>query len=162
MKRSTLLYVILWFFSYLNNGYAIVFYQISSLSDINLPAWSIGDAAVSAYKDICVYSTIVGNYGITISSTGGFVLSNGAYQIPYTLSWDDGGAGGLGASSTPLSNNVTLASRTHMNILTTNCSVGVLTPGPTARLTLTISQAAMIAARAGTYTGTITLVLSAM
>lgn len=144
---------------YADTASAIVFYRISNLSDLSLPAWSIGDPAVTAHEDICVYSTLAGNYAVNVSSPGGFFLLNGSYQLPYSLGWDDGGAGHLGSSSTPLSNNVTLQSQTNLNTLATDCSLGV-PAGATARLNLTIMQADMTAARAGTYTGTITLIIS--
>lgn len=136
--------------------------QITNLSDINLPNWSTGDPAVSASADICVYVIKLlsnSDYAITASSPGGFFLNNGPQKIPYTLYWEDSGAGHLGSSGgTQLSNNVKLGSRQNANILSPLCALGLI--GPNARLYLKITQADMAAALAGTYTGTVTLMIS--
>lgn len=139
---------------------AAVFYRVSGISDLNLPTWSIGDPGVSASIDICAY-TLLGNYNVTVSSPGGFVLTNGANTIPYTLKWEDSGAGNLGSSGgSAMTNNVALVNRLNANssLFSNDCSTGIPT-GPTARLYLNITQAAMNAAPAGTYSGTITLLI---
>lgn len=142
----------------MSNAEAFILYRVSNIGDFNLPTWNIGNPAVTASQDLCVYTTLLGNYSITISSPGGFVLKSGSNQIPYSLKWDSSGAGNLGSGGTQLSNNVALGSQPNSNILASDCSLG--TPaGPTARLTITIAQADMIAALAGTYTGTITLIV---
>jgi hypothetical protein len=137
--------------------------QVSNLSDINLPTWNIGDPAVTASIDICVYSISLfasPDYGVTISSPGGFFLKNGAQQIPYSLYWEDSGAGHLGSSNgTQLLNNTKLPNRGNANTLSVLCALGLA--GPTARLYVKITQADMNAALAGTYNGTITILLSA-
>lgn len=141
---------------------ALSLMQITGLSDMALPSWSIGDAAPEATMDVCVYAVlpIAGQYAIRASSPDGFVLKNGMQQIPYTLYWNDGGAGNLGgALGAQLTNNVTLTGRQNANVLSALCLLGVT--GPTARLTMRISSAAMTAALAGNYSGTLTLMISA-
>lgn len=141
---------------------ALSLMQITGLSDMALPTWSIGNPAPEATMDLCVYAVlpIAGQYAIRASSPDGFVLKNGTQQIPYTLYWNDGGAGNLGGSlGTQLANNVTLTGQQNANVLSALCLLGVT--GPTARLTLRISDAAMTAALAGTYNGTLTLMISA-
>lgn len=142
-------------------GMAAVLYRISGITDINLPAWSIGDPAVNASMDMCAYTTLLGYYSVMVSSAGGYVLTSGANQIPYTLRWDDSGAGALGTGGTALTNNVKLNNRQNPNysLLSNDCSLGAPS-GPTARLLLNITQAAMTAAPAGVYTGTISITLS--
>jgi hypothetical protein len=134
--------------------------QISNLTDFNLPSWNLGDGDVNASINICIYALGVptlNTYAVRASSPDGFVLVNGSHQIPYTLSWEDSGGGNLGSNSgTTLTNNVKLTNRNNANILSSNCSLG----GNNARLYLKITQAAMTAALAGTYTGTITLLIS--
>lgn len=143
-------------------AHALSLMQISGISDMNLPSWGIGDPAPEAHIDMCVYAVlpVAGQYAIRVSSPGGYVLTNGANQIPYELYWDDGGPGNLGGNmGAQLTNNVTLTGRQNANVLSALCALGIT--GPTARLNLRISSAAMNAALAGTYTGTITLLLSA-
>lgn len=142
------------------SAHALIAMRISNISDFNLGTWSLGNPAISAFIDICVYTsgiTPAGGYAITVSSAGGYVLTSGSNQIPYSLRWDDGGAGNLGATSgTQLSNGVKLTGQLHGNFVIDN---GCTLTGPNARLNLAITQAAMTAALAGTYTGTITLLL---
>jgi len=136
--------------------------QITGLSDLNLGPWGIGDPPLSAHMDLCIYALVtlpLTSYVITVSSPSGYVLSNGLRQIPYSLYWDDSGAGNLGSGSgTQLSNGVALAGQMNANMLAPDCSLG--NAGPNARLTLKITATDMTNALAGTYTGTITLLLS--
>jgi hypothetical protein len=135
--------------------------QIANISDLNLPTWGIGDPDVNQHIDVCVYAIGIfsTSYGVTISSPGGYVLSNGSNTIPYSLYWEDSGAGNLGTTGgTQLTNNVKLTGRMNANILSPLCALGL--SGPTARLTIKITQADMTAALAGTYNGTITLLIS--
>ena len=108
---------------------------------------------------MCVYAalSLPAGYGVTVSSTTGYVLKNGSQSIPYTLTWDDGGAGNLGNSATPLTNNVLLSNQTHANIISPVCLAG-----SNARLKLSISQAAMTGALSGTYSGTINIIVSSI
>ncbi len=136
--------------------------QITNISDFDLGNWGIGDPPVNANIDICIYATLtfpVSSYGITVSGNhSGYFLKSGSNQIPFTLTWDDGGAGNLGGGGTAMTHGVKLANRMNANILAPLCTLGIT--GPTARLKLHITQAAMIAAPAGTYTGVITLLLT--
>lgn len=134
--------------------------QISNLSDLTLPVWSLGDPAPQATMDICIYGLNLPallNYAITVSSSpSGFNLSNGAQQLPYSLYWSDAGAGSLGSSlGTQLADGVKLTGRSNHNILLANCG-----GSPNARLTLKITQAAMTSIPSGTYSGTVTLLLT--
>ena len=146
------------------DAHAILLYRLTGLSDFNLGSWSITDPAVSASMDLCVYTTLVGNYVITATSTGGFQLVNGVNSIPYTLRWEDSGAGALGSSGgTALTNNVGLTNRQHSNssLISTDCSTGA-PAGANARLYLDITKAAMTAAPGSSlpYSGTLTLIVS--
>lgn len=137
--------------------------QISNISDISLPPWGIGDGPVSAHIDICIANIqlpITDNYAVTISSPGGYVLNAaGGQTIPYSLYWEDSGAGSLGSSNgAQLSDNVKSSGFQNANVLSALCLLGL--SGPNARLNLKITQAAMTAALAGNYSGTITIVIS--
>jgi spore coat protein U-like protein len=132
--------------------------QLYGVSDISLGSWGLGNPAVSGFMDMCVYSqsnSPAGSYAITVSGASGYVLTNGQQQIPYSLYWDASGAGSLGSQSIQLTNGVKLA-----NLGNANTSTPLCLTGATARLTVKISVADLTAALAGTYTGTVTLLLS--
>lgn len=143
-----------------NHAHALLAMRVYSVSDLNLGTWSMGDPAVSAHINLCMYSydlLPITGYAITVTSVGGYNLKSGPRNIPYTLTWDDGGAGNLGASGgAALTNGVKLASRLRANILDSTCTLS----GPNARLNLKITQASMSAALAGTYSGTVTILIT--
>ncbi len=135
--------------------------RISNLSDFSLPSWGIGDPAPQASINICIYGLNIPtltSYAITASSSpAGFKVASGSNEIAYSLYWEDSGAGSLGSTlGTELHDGVKLYPQHNLNILSSSCAI----TGPTARLTLKISEAAMTAALAGNYTGTITLLLT--
>lgn len=139
----------------LSSAQALILVQVSNVSDLTLPNWSLGDPAVKARIDLCVYSTLTADYGVQVSQAGGFKLTGTGGSIPYTLSWDDGGTGNLGVSSSPLTNNVKLNNRRRANLVSPIC-LG----GNNARLNVEITQADMQAALAGSYNATINIVVS--
>ena len=134
--------------------------QINGVSDLNLGSWSIGDPAVSSYIDVCIAATLtvpLSDYAVTATGSNGYNLVNGTNLIPYTLTWESSGAGNLGTSNgTALSNGVLLDNQPNAYVL----SAPFCSTGNNARLHIKITQAAMVAAMAGTYTGTITLLIS--
>lgn len=127
----------------------------------------MGDGPISSYIDLCIYNNAIlplgGPYAITVSSPGGFYLTASGRQIPYTLSWEDSGVNQLGSEpATPLSSGVKLTGQMNANTLSSTCAYTILIPaGPNARLYLNIAESDMTTALAGTYNGTITLLLSA-
>ncbi len=133
--------------------------ELTGLSDITVSAWSIGDPAIKATMDVCVYSSLntpAGGYGITVTQAGGFYLINGGAKIPYSLTWNDGGVGNLASSNgVTLTNGVELAGQANANTVSPLCITG-----PNARLGFTVNASDMTAALAGTYSGSITLLLS--
>jgi hypothetical protein len=139
---------------------AVGLVQINAITDLNLGSWGIGDPAVSSYIDVCIAATATvpsSQYAITATGSSGFTLTSGSNHIPYSLTWEDSGAGNLGTSpGTALSNGVLLDSQANAYIL----SAPFCATGNNARLHLKIAQTDMIAALAGTYTGTITLMVS--
>lgn len=138
---------------------AALLVEISNLSDVNFGTWNMGDPDLTANVDICVYSTLAlpsGGYAIKADATGGFVLSYGPQTVPYSLTWNDGGAGSLGNTGTALVNSTKLTDRNNANILLPACLLG----SPTARLIIKIAQADLTTISSGTYTGTLNLTVS--
>ena len=132
--------------------------KISGLSDLTLPTWSIGDPGVSSNMDVCVYATGLqsGSYGVTASGgVLGFNLTDSLlHQLPYSLYWNDGGAGALSSTGTQMTSGIPLVSQVNASTSSNSCSGGA-----TARVIVKISQTAMTAAIAGSYSGTVTLVV---
>jgi hypothetical protein len=110
---------------------------------------------------MCIAATAtvpLSGYAITVTGgSGGFALTSGSNRLPYSLSWEDSGVGNLGTNSgTSLNSGVLLDNQLNAYIL----SAPFCSSGNNARLHITITQAALTAALAGTYTGTITLMVS--
>jgi hypothetical protein len=145
-----------------HNAEALAQMQLSNISDFSLGNWGMGDPAVSSSMDLCVGSLLnspAGGYAITItSSTGAYTLKSGSNTLPYTLFWDSSGSGSLGSGSTQLTNGMKLSGLGNGNALSALCALGLT--GPNARLTIKIAQSDLTAAIAGTYSGTITMLLS--
>ena len=135
--------------------------DITNISDIAFASWGIGDPDATAHIDICVYAALtvpLGSYGITAASAGGFVLknlNNSTLQLPYSLAWDDGGVGNLGATA----GSALTAGNELTNQVNANSTVQTCT-GPTARLNIKIAATDLTAALAGSYSGALTLTIS--
>ncbi len=135
--------------------------EITGTSDLALGSWGIGNPAISASIDVCIGTngtSPVGSYAVTVTGSNGYKLTNGSNQLPYSLAWEDSGAGNLGsATGTTLASGVLLDNQINANTaFPPLCIVG----GPTARLHVKIAQADLTAALAGTYSGTLTFVIS--
>ena len=133
--------------------------RISGLSDLTLPGYSIGDGNKTLSTTACVYST-GGSYTVKATGSGGsnaFTLASGANTIPYTIVWNSGGVGALGTTGMGLTTNVTSATLLHAATDSATCAGAA--PGPTAQVNVNISGANLDAAPAGTFTGTLTLLV---
>lgn len=130
--------------------------QISGLSDIAFGTVDPAIAASSA-QDVCVWSNTAGR-GYTITATGSgasnaFTLTDGSTTLGYAVQW----AGSSGQSSgTALTTGSALGGLTSTATNPT-CSAG---PAATATLVVNVSAAALQAANAGTYNGTLTLIVA--
>lgn len=144
--------------------------RISNLSNITIPMWVNGDPAIVQDVFVCIYRQNGGSntnrtYAIRATGNGpGFLIKTGANTIAYTVTWNDGGAANPGGGTTaPMVNNVRLTNRQNARIkqdiptFSSDCNAGA---SPTARLRIQITAAAMDAARDGTFTGILTLLLS--
>lgn len=139
--------------------------QIGNFTNITVPLWINGDPTIIQTVLVCVYRDIARTYAITATGSGpGFLLNSGANSMAYTVAWNDGGAANpAGGTTTQLVNNVKLTTRNNARIATdvpinsSNCNSG---SSPTAQLSVTITNTVMDGAADGTFTGTLTLVLS--
>ncbi len=125
--------------------------KISNLDDIDLGTWS-GSGDLVGSDENCVWSTTRG-YNLTASGSGAgnaFTITDGANDIAYSVAWDDTDSTDQAVTvGTALSAQVT-------NAVSVNCAAR----GDTANVAVTISEADMAAAPAGTYNGTLTLIVA--
>lgn len=114
-------------------------------------------------NDICVYTSLAtGGYTVVASGApsagGAFVLSNGAGTIPYNINWNAGGAGNLSNSGVPL--NPGVQTPPLGNAATGNATCKDTASGATARLIVNVPQSALQTASPGSYTESLTLLMS--
>ena len=127
--------------------------RITSLTDLNLGTWD-GTNPMSGNDDACVWTT-TGGYNITATGSGAanaFTLASGANTLAYTVEWDD--AAGQ-TNGTALTSGTALTGQTSTATATT-CAVS----GLNTSVIVKIATAALGTAPAGTYTGTLTLVVA--
>lgn len=136
--------------------------RISNLSDLVVPVWVPGSGDVILTTDACVYSTRpMGGYTVKATGNGrrgGFTLQNNRYLLPYSVAWNDGGVGELTNTGSRLLAGIT--SKKFINASTDSSSCNGSNPGPTARLIVTIGESDLDSMKDGTYTGTITLLVT--
>ena len=130
--------------------------QISGLSDIAFGEVDISNSASNA-QDVCVWSNTSGRgYNITATGSGAgnaFTLSDGTNELAYAVEWADSS----GASSGSALNSGSALAGLSSTAANPTCSSG---PGESASLIVNMTQAELQAAVAGSYTGTLTLVVA--
>ena len=130
--------------------------QIGALTDLSFGTVASVTANATVSENLCVYSS-AGSYSVRATGSGtnnSFALLNGAVQMPYTVQW---AANGSQTSGTQLTaGQATRFTPTGLNIL---CSLGSLLAG-SATLLVTLPAASLSAAQAGSYSGTLTLLVS--
>lgn len=128
--------------------------RISGLADLALGSYS-GSGDMSGADDICVYTNKApGNYFVTASGSGAanaFTITNGTNTIAYNVFFNDT-TGTSGEVS--LASGVKSAQQTGAN--TTSASCG---GSSSANFHVVVPEANIQAAPAGSYSGTLTLVV---
>lgn len=127
--------------------------RITGLTDLDLGIWD-GVNPMSGNDDACVWTT-TGGYNITATGSGAagaFTLASGGNILAYTVQWDDTAGQTTG---TGLTSGNALAGQTSAATSTT-CAVS----GLNSSVIVNISNADLATAPAGTYTGTLTLVVA--
>ncbi|MBB3472913.1 spore coat protein U domain-containing protein [Sphingomonas sp. BK345] len=129
--------------------------QVNGLSDVSFGSISGFGADLTRSQSICAFSGLLGGrYTVTASGSGtggAFTLANGAARLPYEVQWSTSAGQ---TSGTNLAANVPLAGQTMLLscpvLQTTNASLIVI-----------LRSTALSAATAGSYSGTLTVILSA-
>lgn len=131
--------------------------RISGLSDILLgfDATVAGDVVGSSTA--CIYRNGAGTYSVEATGDGAadaFILANGVNTLPYSVSWDDEVSG---ANAAGVTSGTVLTAQSGANTQADDCSVG---GGANAFVEITVDRNDVVAAPIGTYTGTLTLLVT--
>ncbi len=136
--------------------------KISGLNDM-IVTWSASDNDIIWTNDVCVFSSrALGSYTIRASGStqagGAFTLSGQNQNLDYQVTWNAGGTGNLSNNGIALQPNVTSSALS--GAATDNSTCNGNASGPTARLVITIPKTSLVAANAGGYADTLTLMIS--
>lgn len=128
--------------------------MISGLADVAFGTLPTPGADQTKAQSVCAYSGLLGGrYSVsaTGSGTGGaFTLANGTYEMPYEVQWS---ASAGQTTGTALTSGTSITGRTGALSCPTLAASN-------ASLILLIRSAAIAEARAGSYSGTLTILLS--
>lgn len=127
--------------------------QISNLADIVLGTFGGTDA--SGTSAACIYRNSAPSYQITGTGNGtanAFTLTDGTSTVPYSVSFSDEASG---ASAASLTSGVALTAQTGADVSPT-CA----TAGDNAQIAVTVAAADAATLPAGSYAGTLTLVVA--
>ncbi len=130
--------------------------QVSNLSDLALGTFNGGGADLIATDTFCVYRNGAGTFDITMSGDGGssaFTLTDGSNTVPYAVDFTNIPA----ATITAMTTNVVLGGQANANTSDTTCSAGGT---DNVSVTVTVANADLASAPAGTYGGTLTMVVA--
>ena len=131
--------------------------RIRQLNDVTFNTVSAAPVDQSQADNLCIYSTTAtGRYTITARGSGSgnaFTLSSGSNLLPFEVQW---AASANQSSGTALSPNVALTATT-TNRTNFNCNQ---TASLTASLIVVLRAGAQQAVQAGTYSGTLTLLVA--
>ena len=126
--------------------------NLTGADDMDLGTWS-GSGDMSDDDDVCVWSSTNG-YNVTATgdgAAGAFTLSDGSNTLAYTVAWDD-----IDTQDQSLTSGVALTGQS-TDATSVVCAVG----GDTANVGVTITEAAVAAAPAGSYSGTLSVTVAA-
>ena len=141
----------------LPSGAAAQKVRVSNLSDVDFGLIANLQSESRRSQSICVYSNgSTRAYSVVATGSGAgaaFALSNGAFSLPYAVEWSDRAGATSGAVLSP---NVTLAGQ-ESQAGNQFCSAG---PTTSASLTVVLRPADLSRARAGDYSGALTLLIT--
>jgi hypothetical protein len=126
--------------------------MVSNLGNIDLGNYS-GAGNLTGSDSFCIYRNSTGPYGITMTGSGAgnaFLLSDGSNNLAYTVSFTN-------ASANPMTAGSLLTAQTGANTTSTDCSAGTAN---NVSVGITVDNAALSSAPAGTYLGVLTILVA--
>lgn len=131
--------------------------QISELTDVAFGTIANMSSDISLSQTVCAYSNaLTSNYTVRLTGSGvggALTLSNGAATMPYDVQWNSSAGQ---TSGTQLVGGVPQSGFVSTGVLP-GCTFGLTRSGS---LTVILRAAALSAAHAGSYTGTLTVLIS--
>jgi hypothetical protein len=129
--------------------------EISGLSDVNFGQVSNFQTDLRQAQSVCVAANSNNlRYSVQASGSGaggGFALSNGAYELPFSVEW----------SPSPGQNSgIALSASSPLTAQTTNERGPRCKDGPTASLVVVLRASETSRAQQGSYSGALTLLIS--
>ncbi len=135
-------------------------FQVSDIADIPLGAYS-GTGDLNGNDDLCVYHNGDGSYRVTVTdsstiSAAAFAVEDAgnANEIAMSVFWNDT-TGTVGEAA--VTDGTAITTLTGANTTISDCSAG----GLSANIHVTLLEAALQAAPAGSYDSTLTIVVEA-
>lgn len=129
--------------------------QISGLADVDFSALPTTGADQIKSQSVCAFSGVLGGrYTITATGSGAggaFTLANGGATMAYEVQWS-------GSSGQTSGTNLTSGSALSGQTMLLSCPILNSTD---ASLILLIRGTTIVSARAGSYNGTLTIILAA-
>lgn len=131
--------------------------RITDLVDVDGGTWAGESGSINIEDDICIYST-TGSYTVTATGSGAadrFRVANGAEFMNYTVRWNDEPSTTSGQIT--LSRSTASATQTTTETVSDDCSGGT---SPTAHIQIRFGNGQLRRNIPGTYTGTLTLLIT--
>ncbi len=126
--------------------------RINNLNDINLGTFGGGAGNLTGSDAFCVYRNGAGNYNINMTGSGtasAFTLASGGNTVPYSVDFVNG------ATTTAMATGTALTGQTGANTTSETCG-----GADNVSINVAVANADLVAAPAGTYTGTLTMVVA--
>lgn len=128
--------------------------RVSNLGDIALGNFNGGAGDLTGADSFCVYRNGAGNYNINMTGSGtanAFTLTDsGANTLPYSVDFVNG-------SATAMTTGASLTGQTGANTTSDTCGGGA---NDNVSVNVTVANADLASAPAGTYSGTLTIVVA--
>ncbi len=128
--------------------------RISLAQDIGLGTWNGSAADISGTSDACIYHDASTNYAVKATmSAGSYVINSGGNTVAVEVSFKGSSGGGGSYTSLPYNTTRSFSGADQSSI---SCSGGF-----NANVKVNVTEAALGAAAPGSYSGTLTLTLTA-
>lgn len=127
--------------------------RVNNLNDIDLGTFSGGAGDLSGADNFCIYRNGAGNFNITMTGSGAgsaFTLTDGTNTLPYSVEF---------TNSTPnaMTAGTLLAAQSGAFTANDTCDSGA---SDNVSVSVTVANGALASVPAGSYTGTLTMVVA--
>ncbi len=127
--------------------------RVNNLNDIDLGTFTGAAGDLSGSDNFCIYRNGTGNYNITMTGSGtasAFTLTDGSNTLPYSVSFTNGSANAITSGNS-------LAAQAGAFTANDNCNSGV---NDNVSVSVTVANSDLSSVPAGSYSGTLTMVVA--